>query len=257
MLREAGAVRILRIACGAIGGVNPTFSLGAAGDWLAEAEGREDLFVANWLRLVGARIKLLAGDYDGAVAQAAEARAIWSHLDDNIFVSSYIHAEMFSCVYATPATAYRRGRELEVALRRMFVSAAPVGSNDFYMAYGAAVTAAGAAGSITSAETVASIEHIIEQLSLHRYNAPAIPCLRAHLAVQGGDRGAASALMSASVTGWDQQQQILHAACTRLRHAQLCRAQDRAASVHAELRAMGVGDPDRYATVLAGPAPPP
>jgi hypothetical protein len=41
-----------------------------------------------------------------------------------------------------------------------------------------------------------------------------------------------------------------------LRHAQLARDDERANAIRAELRAAGVGDPDRYATITAGPAPP-
>lgn len=253
MIREATSTRILRVACAAVDGVDVPFAIRVHADWLKDAEHREDLFVANWLRLVGARVKLIEGDYEASVRQTAEARRIWSHLDDHLFVATVKHVEMLQAVYRDPATAHARGRELDAEMRRMFVSAAPVARSGFYVYYGGAIAAA----PLSVDERVARLEEVIGELSLHRYDAPAIPGLRSHIALLRGDRAAATELMLASARGWEEKRQTLYAACARLRHAELAGDAARADAMRDQLHDMGVGDPDRYATAIAGPAPPP
>jgi hypothetical protein len=110
----------------------------------------------------------------------------------------------------------------------LFAFGAPIARTGFYVSYGSAIAAAGAAGTIDYSEVVRRIEGVIAELSLHRYNAPAIPGFRSHLALQRGDRAEATALMEQSMRGWEQRGQNHYADNARLRHAQLARDDERA-----------------------------
>lgn len=107
------------------------------------------------------------------------------------------------------------------------------------------------------AEWLYRLDYVIGELSQHSYNAAAIPGFRSHQALARGDRAAAAALMLEAARGWDEERQLLYALSARLRHAQLVRDQPKVEALRDQLRDLGVGDPEGYATVLAGPAPPP
>jgi eukaryotic-like serine/threonine-protein kinase len=257
MIREGGGMRALTLACASVDGVDVQFAIRMADTWLADAERRDDYFVSNWMRLVGARVKRIAGDMAGAARQLAESRRTWSEIDDDFFAATLIHCEMVEEVYFKPDDAHVRGQELMKKLSGMFVSSAPIAKAGFHVFYGSALAAAGRAGRLTGDELATRIEGVIAELSVHNYAAPAKHALQANLALFRGDRTAAAEHMARAVEGWAERDQQLYAACARLRHAQLARDAARTEACIRELRAIGVGDPERYATVLSGPAPPP
>lgn len=256
MVREGGGIRALTLAAAAVDGADLPFAIRMADTWLADAERRDDPFVANWVRLVGARVKRIAGDVDGATRQLAESRKAWSEIDDDFYAATLIHCEMVEEVYFRPDDAHVRGQELAKKLSGMFVSASPVAKAGFHCFYGSALCAAARAGTLAGDELVSRLEGVIAELSKNNYAAPAKHAVHANLALYRGDRNAAAEHMARAVEEWAERGQQLYAVAAALRHAQLVRDAARAEARLQELRTMGVGDPERYATVLSGPAPP-
>jgi MoxR-like ATPase len=255
MLREAGGVRIMLLACGAGDGVALHHAIDVVEEWRAEAESRDDLFSANWLRILSNRVCLAVGDPDEAEDRILEARAIWPNQSDDMFASTVILGRMAHALYTDPDGAHALGAKLEQELLRLFVSAAPIVRSQFYGFFGFAASTAAAAGTLSPELARQQLERSAVEIGKANYNAPAALALSAQLSALGGDPRAAADQMLSAARDWHQRDQTLPAMSALLRRAQLIDAEHEIAARTADLRRLGVGDPDRYATVIVGPGP--
>lgn len=253
MSREVAIARCLvGLVCGNYG-VDLRMALSLRERCAEDAEDREDLFVGNWVRMLGTWLDLSVDDIDAASANHAAALAAWPNVEDDLFVATALMHEVAIELYARPETAWEHVQVLEKKFLGLFTSLIPVPRAMFYRNWAFAAVLAYQQGKATRAETLARIAKCAQILAPMPYIQSLQAVISAHSAAVRGDRTAVIDALSFAAETWDDGDQRGPAMAAELRCAQISGDTSEEEESARRLANFGVGDPDRFARLFIGP----
>jgi len=253
MAREAAIARALvGLVCGNYG-ADVRKAQQALEQCREDATERGDLFILNWVRLLGSWLDLSLDDVPSAEKNLATAIAAWPNVQDDIFVATCIMHEIAIELYARPETAWESVREIESRFHRLYTSLVPVPRAMFYRHWGFAAVLAYQDGKISRAEALSQLDKSCRVISALPYIASLQAVIRAHQAAVVGDENTAARELSAAEQIWKEGGQRGPSLLCRLRRQQLLGETELEQATTAELIGFGAGDPDRYGRLFVGP----
>ncbi len=250
--REAAIARVsIVMGCGNFG-IDVPYALRIYPRCIEDARVRDDLFVATWAKVTNVWMCLLGGDLGAAREELRSIRGDWPRAMDSMFAVTALLCEVAIDLYAEPASAWQTVERIRPQFQALFSSLIPY-PRLFYarLAANSALAAyrGGRAGLDITRARIEALAHGIAPLD-HE----SIHCvLRSHLHDLAGDRTAAGVALEKAAALWSARHQKVQALTAVLRAGELRGDTEAAARAAAELRALGVADPDCYATLLAGP----
>lgn len=220
-----------------------------------EALARGDVFGATWSRFVQSLLDLAIGAPAAAREDLAAVRTTWPRAVDSLLSASVVLNEISIDLHETPDTAWETVVRLEPEFRRLFSSLLPFTRYAWGRLVANSAMGAHAGGRATRAETIARIEAVREGMDAPIHHG-GVFVVDGHLRLLAGDLAGSLEAREAAVAAWLESHQATFAETARLRIHQF-RGDDAGARASiAELRRLGVGVPDRFAHVFAGPLPP-
>lgn len=188
----------------------------------------------------------------GARAQLATVRSTWPNSTNSLLSASTLLNELAIDLYEDPATAWRTVERIEPAFRVLFSSLIP-----FTVQVWARLTSGSALGAFVAGQATRS--ETLERIHSARDQVAALPAvgghfvIAAHACVAAGDRAGAVAAYETAAARWKGTHQSVFEHCARLRRHQIVGDEASVAATVLRLRELGVGDPDLFANVFAGP----
>jgi hypothetical protein len=253
--REAALARLgIILVCGNYG-VDLAYAQRRHAGFVDEMLARGDVFSATWGRFVQILNELAAGNPARARALIDAITATWPNARDSLLSASLLLHRVAIQLYEEPAGAWDLLAELEPEYQQMFSSMIPVTTQlHARVAVNAAASAfvAGRADRKTSlARVTAAYERLAPMPSL-----AVTQLIAGHRCLLERDRAGAVAYWERGADIWRADHQPMLEQTARLRICELRGNRDGARRAAAELTRLGVGDPARYATVIAGPISP-
>jgi len=252
--REAALARLaIVLVCGNYGIDLETAHRRHAG-FIDEMLERGDVFSATWGRFVQILNELAAGNAQAARSLVNTVRATWPNAKDSLMSASLLLHQVAIELYDDQAGAWDALCAMEPDLHQMFSSMIPVTIQLHARLAANCAVAAFAAGRATHAETLARIDTIIDRFAEQPLRAITL-IVEGHRRLLVGDAAGSLAARTQAAEIWRAAHQYPLEQAVRLRIYELCGDSDGAQRAAAELRRLGIGDPARYATVIAGPIP--
>ncbi len=216
---------------------------------------RGDVFSATWSRFVQILNELAAGNVQGARSLVDAVRATWPNAKDSLMSASLLLHRVAIDLYEDPAGAWDGLRAIEPELQQMFSSMIPVTIEHHARLSANSVVAAFAAGRATRNDALACIDAVLERMEHLPIRAITL-LVEGHRRLLTGDVAGSIDARAEAADIWRARHQYAFEHAAKLRMHELRGDGEAAARTAAELRRLGIGDPDRYATVQVGPIPP-
>lgn len=252
--REAAMARVsIVMGCGNFG-VDVATARRLYPRCVEDAAARDDLFIMMWTKITNVWLSLIEADVGRARDSLRELRDAWPRAVDSVFAAISLLMEISIELYENPATAWEAVERIQPEFQSLFSSLIPF-PRLFYARLAAnSALAAYQANAATRDETRARLEHIADGIaSLDPESVHHI--IRAHLYVLEGKHASGVVALEQAAAQWAQRHQRVQALTTTLRARELAGDAEGAERAIADLHALGVVDPGRYATLLAGPRP--
>jgi hypothetical protein len=219
----------------------------------ADALQRGDMFILNWLRLLGSWLDLCGNEPADAAENLAKAREAWPNVQDDLFVATSLMHEISIELYARPETAWERVRAAELRFNALFTSLVPVPRAMFYRHLGFAAILAHQQRLVSRADAVDLVKKCAGVIESLPYITSLQAVMRAHLAALDGDATAVAAELEYAAKVWEDAVQLVPALLCRLRRHQLLDDPDGVQATIDQLLDLGAASPDRFATLFVGP----
>jgi eukaryotic-like serine/threonine-protein kinase len=214
-----------------------------------------DLFSATWGRFVQILNELAAGNVKLARSLIETVQMTWPNAKDSLMSASLLLHQIALDLYEDPATAWDAMCAIEPELHQMFSSMIPITIQHHARLSTNCAVAAFAARRATRQQTLARIDAVLERLVHLPRRGVTLLCEGHRLLIAGDLVGSLDARTQAA-DFWRSSHQYPFEHAVRLRICELRGDRDGARRTAQELRRLGIGDPARYATVIAGPIPP-
>lgn len=250
--REAAIARIsIVMGCGNFG-IDVPYALRIYPRCIEDARVRDDLFIATWAKVTNIWMCLLGGDLGAAREELRSIRSDWPRVMDSMFAVTALLCEVAIDLYAEPASAWQTVERVQPQFHALFSSMIPY-PRLFYARLAANSALAAYRGGIAGVDvTRARIAALAEGIASLDHES--IHCvLRSHLHDLAGDRVAAIVALDKAAALWSARHQKVQALTAVMRAGELRGDTQELTRAAAELRVLGVADPDCYATLLAGP----
>jgi hypothetical protein len=253
--REAALARIaIVLVCGNYG-IDIAYAQRRLAGFVEEMLARNDVFSATWGRFVQILIALATGHPGQARALVEVIATTWPNTkEDSLLWASLLVNQVAIELYENPAGAWDVLCAIEPAYHQMFSSMIPV-TIEFHARIAAhCAVAAFVAGRADRETTIGRIDALLEKLADHPHRAVHL-VIAAHRHLLVGDLAASIAARTEAAEIWRLRHQHPHEAAVRMRICELRGDHEGARRASEELIQLGIGDPQRYANVIAGPLP--
>ncbi|MBL9018438.1 MAG: AAA family ATPase, partial [Myxococcales bacterium] len=221
--------------------------------FLEEALARGDVYTATWARFVQIHVELAAGRPAVARALLDGIYATFPLDRDSMLSANLINQRIAVALYEDPATAWDEVEATTETYVQLYSSMIPISVQLHGRLTANSALGAWAAGRADREVTLARLDRCVAQLSQ-------LPLAGGHLVVEAhrcrvrGDLAGEREARLRSAELYEASSQHVVAVACRYRACQVDGTEG-AAALADEMRALGCADPDRLATLLAGPLP--
>jgi hypothetical protein len=250
--REAGLARLSTITICGNYFVDPPYARRRHVGFTEAALARGDLWSATWSHLAAIYLDLTDDNPVAARAHLEAIHRMWPEPADSLLAVSLMFHEIAIAVYEAPERAWDEIVNMRARYQKLFTSTEPTGIAVFARLAANGAVAAFNAGQLTREQALAELETLLPPLAALPVRA-VHDCALAHVCALRGDREGSLAARDSAADIWRGTKQAGLEHAVRLRRAELANDVAGAEAARATLHALGVRNPDRFATKIAGP----
>jgi len=251
---DGGMCRVALMVAYGLCGANLRKAVDRVDSWIAEVAAREAITAMNWLQSMSTWV-LLARDAPTEAATRLQQAQVFAGDGNDVFAAMAILNRTAIWIYEDPVASWSwiepTARE---AFERIIASMVPLISGMFALFRANAAAAAWQASVLATAVARDAITASVDSLRAHAVLTAGIPGLEAQLALTRGDRQEAARLFREAARAWDAVGMAAHARSCALRGAQAQGDRDEEVRQDRAMRELAIENPDRFATIFAGPA---